>query len=210
MTAEYEPENWVIAVNNENFRKTIFHAFNRAEYIAAEFPGDDPAMHLLNTVTPKGFAINPDNGRDYVTYGGLAKYTDGDSFNEALALEYKAKAVEELTAAGATFPIKMPINYRADSNNWANATVVMEQQIEKLLGTDFVDVIPSLMPETASLTKPAATATTPFRSSTGARTSWILRPGQIRLTVRTATTSSAMTPMVIACSRIPRPKQPTL
>ena len=99
-------------------------------------------MHLLNTVTPKGFAINPDNGRDYVTYGGLAKYTDGDSFNEALALEYKAKAVEELTAAGATFPIKMPINYRADSNNWANATVVMEQQIEKLLGTDFVDVIP--------------------------------------------------------------------
>lgn len=140
--AEYEPENWVIAVNNENFRKTIFHAFNRMEYIAAEFPGDDPAMHLLNTVTPKGFAINPDNGRDYVTYGGLAKYTDGDSFNEALALEYKAKAVEELTAAGATFPIKMPINYRADSNNWANATVVMEQQIEKLLGTDFVDVIP--------------------------------------------------------------------
>ena len=50
--------------------------------------------------------------------------------------------MEELTAAGATFPIKMPINYRADSNNWANATVVMEQQIEKLLGTDFVDIIP--------------------------------------------------------------------
>ena len=77
--AEYEPENWVIAVNNENFRKAVFHGINRDEYLAAKYPGDDPSIHKINTVTPKGFSVN--EGKDYVFYGGLAKYTENDSFD---------------------------------------------------------------------------------------------------------------------------------
>lgn len=137
--AEYEPENWVIAVNNENFRKAVFHGIDRDSYLAAKFPGDDPEIHKINTVTPKGFSVN--NGKDYVMYGGLAKYTETESFNEQLALEYRDKAKTELEAAGCKFPIKVPINYNSSSSTWGNATVVLEQQLEDLLGADFIDII---------------------------------------------------------------------
>lgn len=137
--AEYEPENWVIAVNNENFRKAVFHGIDRDGYLAAKYPGDDPEIHKINTITPKGFSVN--NGKDYVMYGGLAKYTETESFNEQLALEYRDKAKTELEAAGCKFPIKVPINYNSSSGTWGNATVVLEQQLEDLLGADFIDII---------------------------------------------------------------------
>ena len=43
-SAEYEPENWNIAVNNENFRKSIYAALNRVAALSAQdamdhFPG---------------------------------------------------------------------------------------------------------------------------------------------------------------------------
>ena len=137
--AEYEPENWVIAVNNENFRKAVFHGIDRDGYLAAKYPGDDPEIHKINTVTPKGFSVN--NGKDFVMYGGLAKYTETESFNEQLALEYRDRAKTELEAAGCKFPIKVPINYNSSSGTWGNATVVLEQQLEDLLGADFIDII---------------------------------------------------------------------
>ena len=137
--AEYEPENWVIAVNNENFRKAVFHGIDRDGYLAAKYPGDDPEIHKINTITPKGFSVN--NGKDFVMYGGLAKYTETESFNEQLALEYRDKAKTELEAAGCKFPIKVPINYNSSSGTWGNATVVLEQQLENLLGADFIAII---------------------------------------------------------------------
>ena len=137
--AEYEPENWVIAVNNENFRKAVFHGIDRDSYLAAKYPGNDPEIHKINTITPKGFSVN--NGKDFVMYGGLAKYTETESFNEQLALEYRDKAKTELEAAGCKFPIKVPINYNSSSSTWGNATVVLEQQLEDLLGADFIDII---------------------------------------------------------------------
>lgn len=137
--AEYEPENWIKAVNNENFRKSIFHALNRVDFTAAYFPGDDPSIHLINTVTPKGFSVN--DGKDFVNYGGLAAYTAGESFDEAKAVEYRDLAKSELEAAGATFPIKVVMNYNASMSDWGNASLVVEQQMEKLLGADYIDVI---------------------------------------------------------------------
>ena len=137
--AEYEPENWVIAVNNENFRKAIFHGIDRDGYIAAKYPGDDPSIHKINTVTPKGFSVN--EGKDYVFYGGLAKYTEGESFDPELAVQFRDAAKAELEAAGCKFPIKVPVNYNTNSTTWANCTVVLEQQLEELLGADFIDII---------------------------------------------------------------------
>ena len=137
--AEYEPENWVIAVNNENFRKAIFHGIDRDGYIAAKYPGDDPSIHKINTVTPKGFSVN--EGKDYVFYGGLAKYTKGESFDPELAVQFRDAAKAELEAAGCKFPIKVPVNYNTNSTTWANCTVVLEQQLEELLGADFIDII---------------------------------------------------------------------
>lgn len=137
--AEYEPENWVIAVNNENFRKAVFHGIDRDGYIAAKYPGDDPSIHKINTVTPKGFSVN--NGKDYVFYGGLAKYTENDSFDPELAVQFRDAAKAELEAAGCKFPIKVPVNYNTNSTTWANCTVVLKQQLEELLGADFIDII---------------------------------------------------------------------
>lgn len=137
--AEYEPENWVIAVNNENFRKAVFHGIDRDGYIAAKYPGDDPSIHKINTVTPKGFSVN--NGKDYVFYGGLAKYTEGESFDPELAVQFRDAAKAELEAAGCKFPIKVPVNYNTNSTTWANCTMVLEQQLEGLLGADFIDII---------------------------------------------------------------------
>ena len=137
--AEYEPENWVIAVNNENFRKAVFHGIDRDGYIAAKYPGDDPSIHKINTVTPKGFSVN--EGKDYVFYGGLAKYTEGESFDPELAVQFRDAAKAELEAAGCKFPIKVPVNYNTSSTTWANCTVVLEQQLEELLGADFIDII---------------------------------------------------------------------
>ena len=137
--AEYEPENWAIAVNNENFRKAVFHGINRDEYLAAKYPSDDPSIHKINTVTPKGFSVN--EGKDYVFYGGLAKYTEGESFDPELAVQFRDAAKAELEAAGCKFPIKVPVNYNTSSTTWANCTVVLEQQLEELLGADFIDII---------------------------------------------------------------------
>ena len=137
--AEYEPENWAIAVNNENFRKAVFHGINRDEYLAAKYPGDDPSIHKINTVTPKGFSVN--EGKDYVFYGGLAKYTEGESFDPELAVQFRDAAKAELEAAGCKFPIKVPVNYNTSSTTWANCTVVLDQQLEELLGADFIDII---------------------------------------------------------------------
>ena len=134
--AEYEPENWA---NNENFRKAVFHGIDRDGYLAAKYPGDDPSIHKINTVTPKGFSVN--NGKDYVFYGGLAKYTEGESFDPELAVQFRDAAKAELEAAGCKFPIKVPVNYNTSSTTWANCTVVLEQQLEELLGADFIDII---------------------------------------------------------------------
>ena len=63
---KYEPANWEIAVNNENFRQSIMHAINRTStvYIST---GDyaDPANYIQNTITPAGFSVDEATGKDY-------------------------------------------------------------------------------------------------------------------------------------------------
>ncbi len=144
---EYEPENWELAVNNENFRKSIVHAFNRMPALAAN-DRIDPESMKNNTITPAAFASA---SKDYAYYDGLAAYTDGDNFDQELALEYKAKAMEELTAEGATFPVKMLMCYNPTTSNWANECQVVEQTIEGILGADYVDIIIQAGPETGFL-----------------------------------------------------------
>ena len=145
--AEYEPENWEIAVNNENFRKSVIHAVNRVPLLAVN-DRLDPTSFKSNTITPAGFSSA---SKDFAYYGGLAAYTDGDNYDEALAADYKAKAMSELTAAGATFPIKMLVCYNPTSDNWAKECQVLEQNLEAVLGADYVDVIVEAGPDTGFL-----------------------------------------------------------
>ena len=145
--AEYEPENWTIAVNNENFRQSIMHGLDRVNALQV-YDSEDPEALVSNTITPLSFASA---SKDYAYYGGLDKYTDGDTFNADQALEYKAKAMEELSAEGCTFPVKVYMRYNPSITNWAEECQLVEQQLENLLGTDYIDVIVEAGPDTAFL-----------------------------------------------------------
>jgi oligopeptide transport system substrate-binding protein len=145
---EYEPQNWKIAVNNVNFRKSIFHALDRKAAMLTEEPYD-PEKRISNTITPKNF-VSVD-GVDYTQLDGLAEISNTDSFNKDLTLKYKEKAVTELKEAGATLPIKILMPYNTNSTEWANRAQVVEQQLEGLLGKDYIDVIIDPKPPTGFL-----------------------------------------------------------
>lgn len=145
---EYEPENWKIAVNNENFRKAMMASLDRVKALTVSEPYN-PEKLLNNTVTPANFAAAA--GKDYTQYNALADITNGDSFDEAAAKEYRDKAKEELTAAGCTFPIKVLMPYNPSVTNWDKECQVIEQQMEGVLGSDFIDIIVQAGPETGFL-----------------------------------------------------------
>lgn len=135
--AEYEPENWKLAVNNSNFRNAIMAGFNRVAAMKTEDPYN-PEHRIINTITPTNFASQ--NGLEYTQTGDLAAIAGKDFFNEEEAKSFRDKAKEELTAKGATFPVKILMPYNTNSTFWANEAQVVKQQLETLLGTDFVEV----------------------------------------------------------------------
>ena len=148
--AAFEPENWKIVVNNENFRKSIYAGLDRVKAMIVTDP-DNPEAIMFNTVTPPEFVSI--DGVDYTEMGALAAITElgADTFNEEAALAYKAAAVEELTAAGATFPVKILMSYNPNTTGWAEECVVVEQQLEGLLGNDYIDIIVEAGPSSGFL-----------------------------------------------------------
>ena len=49
--------------------------------------------------------------------------------------------MQELKAEGVTFPVKVLMPYNPGTVNWDKECQVVEQQMEALLGTDFIDII---------------------------------------------------------------------
>lgn len=150
--AIYEPDNWKIAVNNENFRQSIISAFNRIK-AKTLLDAENPDKMLYNTVTPPYFCEI--DGVDYTEMGDLYALThkDVNTLDEAAALAYKEAAVKELTEAGATFPVKILLLYNpnASSNNSDQEAQIVEQQLEGVLGTDYIDVVIESGPSTSYL-----------------------------------------------------------
>lgn len=134
---EYLPQDWKTAVNNKNFRKSIFHGLDRLSAASVTNPYDAERM-ITNTLTRSDF-VQAD-GVDYIMMDSLKKFTETDSFNKDLALEYKAKAMEELKGK-VKFPIQAVFPYTVDSVEITNRAQIIEQQMEKLLGTDYIDIV---------------------------------------------------------------------
>lgn len=132
----YGPENWQLAVNNTNFRHSIMSAFDRLYAMSAIDP-ESPETIVQNAVCPKGFAAV--DGTDFTSLVAFDTVEE-NFFNADKALEYKAKAVEELTAAGVTFPVTMLVTYRSDDKDWENESILLKQQLEGVLGSDYVTV----------------------------------------------------------------------
>lgn len=150
--ASYEPDNWKLAVNNENFRKSLYYALDRVKAKTVEEPYD-PESQLIGTVTPKNFVTV--DGVDYTDLDALKGYTDDPThgFNTTKALEYKAKAMDELKAAGATFPVKVLMSYNPSTANWDKQCQIIEQQMEDVLGADYIDIILEAGPSTNFLSE---------------------------------------------------------
>ncbi len=134
----YEPENWNKAVQNESFRLAVMSAMDRVKALRVAEP-NHPEELLLNTITPPNFVSF--EGKDYIEFPALYDISRRDSFQKEMAMVYKEKAKQELKAEGCTFPIKILLRYRANSSDWANECIVLAQQIESLLGTDFIRFI---------------------------------------------------------------------
>ncbi len=144
---EYEPDNWKVAVNNLSFRKSLFHALDRKAAMLTSEPYK-PEKRIHNTVTPKNF-INV-GGKDYTSFGSLADIVEKDSFDKEKAIEYKRSAMKELEGK-VSFPIKVLMPYNTASSEWANRAQVIQQQMEKLLGKDYIEIIIRAVPPTGFL-----------------------------------------------------------
>ena len=71
---------------------------------------DDPESILQNTITPATFCAA--DGVDY----------------------------SELTAAGCTFPVTILLTYKSGDTDWENESILFKQQLEGVLGTDYINV----------------------------------------------------------------------
>ena len=77
---------------------------------------------------------------DYIQCGDLAGV--GEFFNEAKAREYRDAAIQELTAQGVTFPVKVQLPYNPSSTDWDKRCQVFKQQLESVLndGVSYIDI----------------------------------------------------------------------
>ena len=137
---EFNPQESQLWVKNPNY----WNADN--VYIERIERTYNTEANLIRTITPEGFVDY--NGVDYTQMGDLAEISNTDPFNEELALQYKEQAVEELTAAGATFPIKILMPYNPATPYWGESCQIIEQQLESLLGTDYIDITVEAGPST--------------------------------------------------------------
>lgn len=133
---EYGPENWTKAVNNEMFRKSIYCALDRVAAIMTSEPYN-PESRLIRTITTKNFVDVA--GVDYTELDPLKEITATDPFNPEKALEYKEKALSELKGT-VDFPVIVVMPYNTSSLEATNRVQVIQQQLENLLGNDYIKV----------------------------------------------------------------------
>jgi oligopeptide transport system substrate-binding protein len=142
---EYDHENWLLAANDINFRKSIYYAFDRLAALTTADPYNAEAL-LMRSVTLPDFVAA--GGKDYLEYGALAKIVSEDQHQPDLAQEYKQKAIESLTAKGATFPVKIYMPYNTGVANNPERAQVVKQQLERDLGTDYIAITLDGYPDT--------------------------------------------------------------
>ena len=133
--------NWNTAIANENFRLALYYGLDITDYLART-----NFIHPLSCqnycYTANAVSVTSD-GRDYtqLVRDELGLQYDSEKFaraDAAKAAEYKAKAIEELTAAGVELPVKMT-HYIMGSNQTAKDIAdTLAQIISDCLGDDLV------------------------------------------------------------------------
>lgn len=147
---KYDPDTWIKAIDNENFRQSLYWGIDRIKAGKAVMPFNTENF-LITTITPVSWC-NID-GTDYTEMEPIAEITHREnfSFDADKALEYKEKAVEELTAEGVTFPIKVYMPYNPTVTGWDQEILIVKQQLEELFGPDYLDITIEAGPSTGFL-----------------------------------------------------------
>lgn len=145
--AKYEPENWAKAVVNEDFRKSIMYALDH-KALAEVYEPYNPEILLQKTITPATFVSV--GGKDYPDLEPFSKFQK-NPVNASQAQSYRDKARTALEKTGVTFPVKILLSYNPAVVNWDQESMLVEQQLEDTLGTDYIDVILERGPDTGFL-----------------------------------------------------------
>lgn len=133
--------NWNTAVANENFRLALYYGLDATNYLART--NDINPLSCQNfCYTANAVAVNS-AGVDYTQLVrdkiGLQYASDVYARLDAdKAAEYKAKAIEELTAAGVELPVKMAYYISASSSTAKETADVFANLIKTCLGDDLV------------------------------------------------------------------------
>lgn len=133
--------NWNTAIANENFRLALYYGLDITDYLART-----NFIHPLSCqnycYTANAVSVNSE-GKDYtqMVRDELGLQYDTEKFartDATKAAKYKAKAIEELTAAGVELPVKMT-HYIMGSNQTAKDSAdTLAQIISDCLGDDLV------------------------------------------------------------------------
>lgn len=136
-------EQWNTAIANEAFRKAFYYSIDWT-----------PFFETVNFITPLSCELNT------YTIPGLLYFSDGTDYvekvkeltgvkengevparyNAELGAQYKAQAMEELSAQGVTFPIEMVYHVKAGDQGSEDQGTIIKQLLTSSLGEDFVTV----------------------------------------------------------------------
>ncbi len=139
-----EDTNWNTAVANENFRQALYHGLNLTDYYKRTNALEP--LKCENNAFTKNMLVYTSDGKDYVDLVhenlGLGE-SDGVNpirFNAEKGAEYKAKAMEELSAQGVTFPVKMAYYIQGSNQSALDTANVLSDVITNCLGEDFIEL----------------------------------------------------------------------
>ena len=136
--------NWNLAVANENFRKSLYYGLDLTNYFART-NAINPLSCQNFAYTGNGVAFTSD-GTDYtkLVLAEMGMAYDPETYTRvdaAKAAEYKAAAIEELTAKGVTFPIEIDYYISGASTVAAETAKVLENIFRDCLGDDYVVLV---------------------------------------------------------------------
>ena len=132
---------WNTAVANENFRLALYYGLDPVNYLART--NDINPLSCQNLCYTGNFVAVNSQGVDYtqLVRDEIGYQYESDKFsryNPELGAQYKAKAIEELTAAGIELPIKMAYYISGSSTTAKETADVFANLIKTCLGDDLV------------------------------------------------------------------------
>ena len=135
-------ENWNTAIANTAFRKSWYYGLDLVSFWQ-RYNAINPLNCENNAYTMKGLIYTAD-GSDYTSLVaeklGLPESdgSGGRRVDAAKAAEFKAQAIEELTAAGVTFPVQIDYFVAASNQTQVDTATVLAQTFSDCLGDDYV------------------------------------------------------------------------